>query len=427
MERLGATQGTTLFRATRPDTHRGPAEVALRVADRQEDPTATEAIRAEYEVLRMLEDAHLPKVVAHYPGQAALAVTWCGGFSLADALAVQRSGWGRLDPQTALDVTIEAARALQAAHALVREGRPLVHGHLGPQRVRLDDEGNVYLVGLGVSPRGWHPAYLSPEQAARGPIDPRTDQWALGAMLVEMLLRRRLYDGVQNPAGAALEGRVEPWVADIEHLSPGVGRVLRKLLAASPDDRFPSDGEVLHALLSAARELGGVANRGAMVASVQRHHDLLASSREPSPTPSPSPAMTVSAIPVHDELTDPDEEDEDESLQPVAVPRVAIGIGGGDEADPFPDDPTSPDGEMRLAEVFSESPTTPGVDLSPDPPTDPGAPGSLGVLVSGEDLAKPAGSAPAPRTARLQPAEIAGLAFGALLLLVGLAWLATRS
>lgn len=428
VERLGAANGTTLFRATRANGPREPEVVAIRVADRVDDPLGADVVRREYEILRSLADDRIPEVLGYYPGQAALAVQWAGGISLADAIASARSGWTEIEPATALDICVDIAVALRSAHGVVRGGQPVVHGHLGPQRVRLDEHGDVWVVGFGLDAVGRHPAWLSPEQAARAAIEPRTDQWAVGAMLAEMLLGRRLYEGEYDPAIAALEGRVQAVTAEIERRWPPIGRVARKLLGLTPGERYTSDGEVVAGLLTASREVGGVANRTSLVASVLRQRELAARASEPMM----APAFSLSVKPVLGDDTGT------EAIYPED--RTAPGNRRDDDddeaPDAFPDTPTSPDGLALLKGVlFPDDSTSNGMvradeDTDPlvlqqtdeghaEPLTDPALPEPASVA--------PPTPAPASSRPRLQGWEIVAAVLILVLFSVGIFFLFQRS
>lgn len=426
VERIGVTPETTLFRATREGA-REPREVAIRVARGVEDAAAADAVRREYEVLRALDDNRIPKVHGFYPGQAALAVSWQAGVSLAEVLSAARAGQVELDAATAIDIAVEVAGALRAAHTVVLHGRPIVHGHLDPSRIRLAADGEVSVVGFGVERRGQWLGCTAPEQIAGEPAGPAADQWALGAILVEMLLLRRLYEGLDDPARASLEGAVGPWVAAVESRQPSLGRVLRKMLAPEAEDRFPWDGEIVQALLAEAREIGAVSGRRAVVAAVLRERARLAVSQEPvpiavpiaanrAPPAGPGPGLR---IPIRGPRDEEDEDAEDEGTAP-AGPLAAIRIAEpteevADEA--FSDHPTNLDDQVLIADhLFPEGPTD--ADTTDD--------GGLRDTDGGEG-AGPEPEEPRPPAApQLLLSERVGLALAGLLALVAVVFLVTR-
>ncbi|PYQ62507.1 MAG: hypothetical protein DMF53_12825, partial [Acidobacteria bacterium] len=126
--------------------------------------------------------------------------------------------------------------------------------------VKILDFGLAKLAGIAaVSHTGSSagtPAYMSPEQARGGEVDARTDLWSLGVVLYEMLAGRRPFRGEREPAViyAILHEQPQP----LRELRPEVpvelARIVERLLAKAPEDRYPSIEEPLAGL----RALAGV-------------------------------------------------------------------------------------------------------------------------------------------------------------------------
>ena len=179
----------------------------------------------------------------------------------------------KLDAGLAVDIATQAARGLAKAHAA-----GVVHRDLKPANVFLStrDDGNmlVKLVDFGISKllrddrraqQGGGaqtrsgtavgtPQYMSPEQAQGLAIDHRTDIWALGAVLFEMLAGRPAYEEheayeqtiiaiVRDPVPQLAE--VAPWV------SPALAEVVAGALEHDLDKRIP-DATTFADLLAAA-------------------------------------------------------------------------------------------------------------------------------------------------------------------------------
>jgi serine/threonine-protein kinase len=169
---------------------------------------------------------------------------------------------GPYPPAEATTLALQIASALEAAHA-----RGIVHRDLkpanilvGPAGVKLLDFGLALMAGSGRGSSDTTIAqtlagtvlgtvgYMSPEQAAGRPADARSDVFAFGAVLYEMLSGRAAFDG-GTPAGtlgAVLHGEPPPLEAPAP-LREIVARCLRK----GPDDRFPSMTAVRQALEAA--------------------------------------------------------------------------------------------------------------------------------------------------------------------------------
>ena len=165
----------------------------------------------------------------------------------------------QLPIEAAVDLARQIASALDHAH---REG--IVHRDLKPENILLadgqarvadfgvatavsrDGDDRITEAGLAVGT----PAYMSPEQAAGGPADPRSDVYALGCVLYEMLagepphtgptpqaiLARRLTD----PPPALRQAR--------DGVPPAIDAAVHRALARIPADRFATAGEFARVL-----------------------------------------------------------------------------------------------------------------------------------------------------------------------------------
>jgi hypothetical protein len=141
----------------------------------------------------------------------------------------RRLSRGPLPPDDAIRVALEVARGLAHAHA---EG--VIHRDLKPANVFLCADGRVKVLDLGLAHAFGHrkvdggtPAYMAPEQRRGAPEDERTDVFAMGALLREML------------GGAPTE---DPALADL----------VRRMLSEDPVDRPRDAAEVLAALAAVA-------------------------------------------------------------------------------------------------------------------------------------------------------------------------------
>jgi len=189
-------------------------------------------------------------------GMTYLVMEHLTGETLAERL--QKS---RLPLDQALTVATEIADALAAAH---RQG--IIHRDLKPGNVMLTktgtkllDFGLAKLKGHGAEPAAAQLAsmptrsapltaegaivgtlqYMAPEQVEGKPADARTDLWALGAILYEMLTGKRAFEGT---SAASLIGNImnaEPAaLATLQPLTPpALDRVVRQCLAKAPEDR----------------------------------------------------------------------------------------------------------------------------------------------------------------------------------------------
>ncbi|MBP8242723.1 MAG: serine/threonine protein kinase [Thermoflexales bacterium] len=154
------------------------------------------------------------------------------------------------------------APGLDRAHA-----RGIVHRDLKPANVLFDDSGEPFLSDFGIAKTAMSrsdlthnqvigtPAYMSPEQARGEPLDGRSDLYALGAMLFEMLTGKLPFNA-ENPTGIMLKHVMDPIPRILTAqlgLSPDWQRIIDRSMAKRPDDRY-SVAATLAADIQAAYE-----------------------------------------------------------------------------------------------------------------------------------------------------------------------------
>lgn len=275
-ERITRGRHSSLFRGTRADgPDREPRDALVRVAEDPNDHAVSEALLAEYEILRAMQgDDRLPRAVGLYPGLGALAIEYVANASLRDVLHAAALGKVDLDVPTVLDVLIEVAYALRHVHAIVRPEGRLVHGALTADVVRIAPDGRVVVFGFGAPDEL---IALAPEQVSGVRNDPRTDQWLLGALALELL--RFVPDApTETPATSGSEV-----LARMQRQHPALGRVLSTLLSPLPTNRYDPEERMLRELLAVARQAGGPSRRAEVAARALRVAATLRS--EPALTP----------------------------------------------------------------------------------------------------------------------------------------------
>ncbi len=171
---------------------------------------------------------------------------------------------GAVPASVAIFLTIKVLRGLGHAHELLGPAGNtcgVIHRDVSPQNVLVSWQGAVKVSDFGIAKtrdasgaahssalRG-KPGYLSPEQASGEPLDPRSDLFAVGIVLWEMLTGRRLFGGGTRETIGQLLFRDAPSVRTAGvRLSADLERVLRKLLARDRDDRYPSAARAIEAL-----------------------------------------------------------------------------------------------------------------------------------------------------------------------------------
>jgi serine/threonine-protein kinase len=160
--------------------------------------------------------------------------------------------------EDALRYAREVAEALDCAH---RQG--IIHRDIKPENVLLAD-GHARVADFGVARAievaGGReltqtglavgtPAYMSPEQATGGPVDSRSDVYALGCVLYEMLAGEPPYTG--PTAQAVIAKRLSepvPHLGTLRQVPARIEAAVSRALARNPADRFATAGELAAAL-----------------------------------------------------------------------------------------------------------------------------------------------------------------------------------
>lgn len=171
-------------------------------------------------------------------------------------------GWsGPLPLQVTLDVTLGVLEALQYAH-----NKGVVHRDIKPENVIIQKEGikltDFGLAGLMsiIADAGSYmvgtPAYMSPEQIEGMTVDGRADLYALGVMLFEMLSGGYKPFEQYTKLAELFDAHVKKLPPSLRKIAPDIPlameRVVRRLLAKDPADRYPS-ATALTEVLSALR------------------------------------------------------------------------------------------------------------------------------------------------------------------------------
>jgi serine/threonine protein kinase len=163
---------------------------------------------------------------------------------------------GRLAPARAAHVVDQVAAALGAAHA-----RGLVHRDVKPANVLVETSAgdHVYLTDFGLSRRVDSTSsvtktgmmmgtldYMPPEQINGEDVDPRSDVYALGCVLYEVLTGRVSFDRDSEVATlfAHVSSAVPSASAQRPELTERVDEVIRRAMAKRPEERFTSVEEL---------------------------------------------------------------------------------------------------------------------------------------------------------------------------------------
>ena len=178
---------------------------------------------------------------------------------------------GALTLGESLETALQVADALEAAHAA-----GITHRDIKPENIMLRPDGYVKVLDFGLAKLNERPAgrdddefatepgivlgtvnYMAPEQARGGEIDGRTDLYSLGVVLYEMLTSNRPFgeETLAQAIGSLLTPAAPPELA--RELPVELQKVVNRLLARSPAERYPTADELRRDLRRLQRRLAG--------------------------------------------------------------------------------------------------------------------------------------------------------------------------
>lgn len=194
-----------------------------------------------------------------------IAMAYYEGESLRDKMAK-----GRVDIPEAINLIIEIARGLEHAH-----NHNIVHRDIKPANILCTKEGEIKIIDFGLAKLTGQTvltqtgqtlgtvAYMSPEQTYGTDIDYRTDIWALGVIMYEMLAGQRPFSGSYDQAVMYSIMNEEPeYLGRVnDQVPPALEKIVHRALAKEPGKRFQNMGELISAL--------GEAREGSRTKTVQ--------------------------------------------------------------------------------------------------------------------------------------------------------------
>jgi Tol biopolymer transport system component/serine/threonine protein kinase len=273
-----------VFRARDPRLHRDvavkllPPSVAL-------DEERLARFEREARILASLDHQHIAGIygIEDVGGSRALILELVEGPTLADCLAR-----GPLDLHEALTVSLQTADAIEAAHE-----QGIVHRDLKPANIKIRADGVVKVLDFGLARAGGPgaggssatqtvdalatregvvmgtPAYMSPEQARGRPVDKRTDIWAFGCVLFEMLTARSAFAADSTADTLMKVLQQEPDLRALPRATPAaIHTILTRCLQKDPRRRLRDIGDARIAIEEALAQ--PEQERGDPAAAVQR-------------------------------------------------------------------------------------------------------------------------------------------------------------
>jgi serine/threonine protein kinase/tetratricopeptide (TPR) repeat protein len=328
-----------------------------------------------------IEEAHLatrlnhPNVVQVYEFQdfgdegLLLAMEYVEGCDLGRLMTSARSKGSRVPPWVAAWVVSEAAKGLHYAHEKKDEaGQPLdiVHRDVSPQNILLSFEGAVKIADFGIASARLFAeetgvlkgkfGYMSPEQARGEGVDRRSDLYALGVVLWEILAGRPLHGGLGGEAllDIVRSGIVEPPSTYAKDVPPELEALVLRALSAARDERFPTGRDLAAALGKAIVKQGELIDASTLESTLGQlvPHDA----RQPESERSVSlagglrseEARTQAAVPLARSV-----EDSRHSVELQRAKEVADAAAGGETPLPRRAAPTEGPREVRHVAVVT--------------------------------------------------------------------------
>ncbi len=256
LDNIVATSGmATVFRAHDLDTG---VQVAIKIPhpEVEGDPTLWERFRREEEIGTRIDHPSIMKV---YPNagrtQVYMVMEWVEGRLLRAILNEQH----KLPPERATALSIAILHALEHIHAA-----GVVHRDLKPENIMVGPADDVHLIDFGIagsagarrltfahfSQSMGTPDYISPEQVKGKRGDARSDIYAMGVMLYEMLTGQVPFTG-PNPF-AVMNDRLLNQPVPPRKLDPGITPQLQEIiyraLEREPKNRYATAREMAHDL-----------------------------------------------------------------------------------------------------------------------------------------------------------------------------------
>jgi serine/threonine-protein kinase len=220
------------------------------------DPEMRERFRREAEAASQLVHPHICAILDYgaLGDTVYIVMPYLAGGSLADILVRDRT----VPPAAAASICGQVATALDYAHR-----RGIVHRDVKPDNVLFDEDSHALLTDFGIATARFHgrltrtgramgtPHYMSPEQAMGKMVDGRSDIYAVGVMLYEMILGFPPFDGADSYSVGykqVHETAVAPDIVD-SRIPADLSGIVMRCLAKRAADRYQSGFELADALM----------------------------------------------------------------------------------------------------------------------------------------------------------------------------------
>ncbi len=216
-----------------------------------EDPEANKRFQREAKAAAALDHPNICTIyeIDEADGRTFLAMAFIEGRTVRDMVAERP-----LPIEEALDIAVQTAQGLQAAHQ-----KEVVHRDIKSANLMVTPAGQVKIMDFGLAQLAeaskltktaamlGTPVYMSPEQARRRPTDRRTDVWSLAVVLYEMVTGRLPFEGEKEQAVlyGIMNEEPEPPTALRSRLPLELDRIVARAMVKNPDERYQHIDEML--------------------------------------------------------------------------------------------------------------------------------------------------------------------------------------
>jgi serine/threonine protein kinase len=236
-----------VYRALHKDTGK-PVAVKVILPEHEEDKTLLVRFQQEAEIIRDLRHPHIVRLHDYWQDADGIWIVmqWIGGGDLRKYLEET----GKMPPTALAKILKQITGALDETHAA-----DIIHRDLKPDNIVLDENGDAYLTDFGIAKRMGYkaitsmgvvigsPNYLSPEQIMGETVSPRTDVFALGFTIYELLAGLHPFDGIKNRVQlmmAMIQQDVPPILGLDPAISDDLNELVQRATHKQQDKRYPT-------------------------------------------------------------------------------------------------------------------------------------------------------------------------------------------
>src|SRR5260221_233954 len=172
---------------------------------------------------------------------------------------------GKVPGPQVVNILRQSAEGLKKAHA-----NNVIHRDIKPANIMAADNGDVKILDFGIAKLRdakkdltgatvlGTPYYMSPEQAMGQPIDNRTDIYSLGITAFHLLTGQRPFEAKAKVDVMLMQVKTPlPAIHDLVEVDPRIAKIVEKMCAKNPSERYQTCDELMEALDALPRSLGG--------------------------------------------------------------------------------------------------------------------------------------------------------------------------